>query len=179
MRLSCHIIPTSIQPPTPNPTPTHRYETAHHSKPLAWVPMTKPTGWYTVTLHDIKIGATSIAVDPSAVRAYVGDVLCVWRGGWMDGGMCGGRVDGWMEGWVWVYIFISSITHQPTNTHKNSSTPGRAPSWTRAPPTRISRAPSRWPSRRRLRRWVSWLVSGVIRWLMGWTNVCGRIDWCV
>lgn len=32
--------------------------------------MTKPTGWYTVTLHDIKIGDVSIDVDPSAVRLH-------------------------------------------------------------------------------------------------------------
>lgn len=42
--------------------------------------MTKPTGWYTVALHDIKIGAESIGVDPSAVRAYCPLAIREWRG---------------------------------------------------------------------------------------------------
>ncbi len=40
--------------------------------------MTKPTGWYTVTLHDIKIGAESIGADASAVRACVGQAGMSW-----------------------------------------------------------------------------------------------------
>lgn len=77
---------------SPHPTNTTRYETAHHSQDLQWVPMTKPTGWYTVALHDIKIGGESLGVDASAVRACVlpadnsrmegaRPVLCGWVAG--------------------------------------------------------------------------------------------------
>ncbi|EWM27330.1 Peptidase aspartic [Nannochloropsis gaditana] len=51
------------------------YETEHHTKPLQWVPLTKPTGWYTVTLKDIKIGNTSIGVDPNLFNAGQGTIV--------------------------------------------------------------------------------------------------------
>ncbi len=51
------------------------YETAHHTAPLQWVPLTKPTGWYTVTLKDIKIGDKSIGVDMTQFNSGQGTIV--------------------------------------------------------------------------------------------------------
>jgi len=39
------------------------------------VPLTKPTGWYTVNLKDIKIGTTSIGVDPGQFNQGQGTIV--------------------------------------------------------------------------------------------------------
>lgn len=43
------------------------YDTAHHTKPIQFLPLTKPSGWYTVKLTDIKIGGKSIGVNADEV----------------------------------------------------------------------------------------------------------------
>jgi len=53
------------------------YDTISHTTPLQWVPMIHDSGWYTVTLTDIKVGGQSIGVDDGQVRPMTKHLLIV------------------------------------------------------------------------------------------------------